>query len=63
MEVAFNQLTDEARRRRFSAIPTSFRLDRATVDSLRAVAGEILDDHAEFRRLVDELQPRTEVLD
>lgn len=63
VEVAFNQLTDEARRRRFSAIPTSFRLDRATVDSLRAVAGEILDDHAEFRRLVDELQPRAEVLD
>jgi len=55
IEVAFNTLRDEAERKYFSSIPTSFSLPDETVDILIDVAGRLLYDSEEFQKLVSDL--------
>jgi len=47
--LTFNKIKDPVERRRFNAMPTTFRLQRAQVDALRALAGRLLDQSPEFQ--------------
>lgn len=53
--LTFNQIRDEAERRRFDAIPTRLRLPAADVDAVRALAGRLLDESPEYRGFLDAL--------
>jgi NTE family protein len=55
IEVGFNSLRDEQEREYFSSIPTSLSLPRNEVDRLIEVAGQILYESEDFRRLVSDL--------
>jgi NTE family protein len=55
IEVDFNSLPDEAERRFFDSVPTSFHLPQATVDRLRAVAARILRQSENYRKLLRDL--------
>ncbi len=54
--LSFDYLSDEAERARFGAIPTSFRLDRDTVDALRALPARMLDASPQFRAFLQRVQ-------
>jgi NTE family protein len=54
-EVSFAALPPEERKQ-FDQIGTSFSLDRADVDRLIAVAGKVMEESEEYRRLVKEMQ-------
>jgi len=54
--LTFNQITDPAERQRFNAMPTTFHLQPAQVDALRALAGQLLDESPEFRSFLRDLQ-------
>ena len=56
MEVKFDALKDPAERTYFKRLPTSFSLPPEDVDKLRQVAGRILNDSSEFKRLLRDLQ-------
>ena len=56
IEVAFDWLEDPQRRRRFSEIPTTFKLPKEDVDDLRDVAAQLLDQDPTFNRLLQELR-------
>lgn len=56
VEVKFDALRDEAERRYFKRLPTSFKLAPETVDKLREVANRLLDESAEFQRLLRDLR-------
>jgi NTE family protein len=56
VEVKFDALHDEAERRYFKGLPTSFKLPAETVDKLREVASRILDESPEFQRLLHDLR-------
>src|SRR2546427_12764358 len=55
IEVDFNALPDEAERRFFESLPTSFYLPPATVDRLRAVAARMLRRSENYRKLLRDL--------
>src|SRR6266568_213081 len=55
IEVDFNALPDEAERRFFESLPTSFHLPPATVDRLRAVAARMLRRSENYRKLLRDL--------
>ncbi len=52
MEVSFDRIADPGRRRQFQNLPTSFVLPDAEVDSLRAVAGELMRQSSEYQLIV-----------
>ncbi|TAL85650.1 MAG: patatin-like phospholipase family protein [Rhodanobacter sp.] len=47
--LTFNQISDRAERARFNAMPTTFHLQPAQVDALRALAGRLLEASPEFQ--------------
>jgi NTE family protein len=56
VEVKFDALRDEAERSYFKSMPTSFKLSEEQVDDLRAVASRILNESAEYQRLLGDLR-------
>ena len=54
--LSFDHLSDGAERERFRTIPTSFRLDRSTVNDLRALPARMLDASPQFRAFEQRLQ-------
>ena len=56
VEVKFDALQDDAERRYFKRLPTSFKLSDEEVDKLREVAGRILDESSEFQSLLRDLR-------
>ncbi len=55
--LSFDHLSDAAERTRFGTTPTSFRLDRETVDALRMLPDRMLDASPEFRAFLRRMQP------
>ncbi|MFZ5510198.1 MAG: patatin-like phospholipase family protein [Pseudomonadota bacterium] len=55
IEISFDALHDEAERQFFTAIPTSFALPADTVDALRRLAARLLEDSADYQRLLRDL--------
>lgn len=53
--LTFNQIRNEAERKQFDAMPTTFHLQPAQVDQLRHLAGTLLDQSPEFQHFVGEL--------
>jgi NTE family protein len=47
--LTFDQISDAKKRDYFNAIPTSFRLDKQQVTSVKKLAGELLDKSPEFQ--------------
>jgi NTE family protein len=60
IEVGFDQLADEAERRSFSGIPTTYDLPDAEIDRLRLVAQRILAESSDFQRLLRDLGATSE---
>jgi NTE family protein len=56
VEVKFDALKDEAERRYFKRLPTSFKLSDEEVDKLREAANRLLDESPEFQRLLRDLR-------
>jgi NTE family protein len=56
VEVKFDSLRDETERLYFKRLPTAFKLAPEKVDKLRDVAHRLLDDSAEFQRLLRDLK-------
>jgi NTE family protein len=56
VEVKFDTLKDEAERKYFKRLPTSFKLKPEQVDKLRDVAHRILVDSEEFQRLLRDIK-------
>ena len=56
INVSFDALSDETERDYFKALPTSFRLKDEEVDNLRDAAVRILENSAEYQRLLLDLQ-------
>ncbi len=56
VEVKFDALKDEAERRYFKRLPTSFKLSDEEVDKLRDAAHRILTQSEEFQRLLSDLR-------
>ena len=54
--LSFDHLADDLERERFRTIPTSYRLDRNTLDSLRALPARMLDASAPFRGFLERVQ-------
>lgn len=57
--LTFSQIKDPVQRRRFNAMPTTFRLNASDVDALRQMAGTLLQDSPAFRRFLRELDVRS----
>ena len=55
IEVAFEYIDDASERAWFRNLPTTFELPRETVDRLRAVGRRILDEDAQYGRLLQDL--------
>jgi NTE family protein len=53
--VSVDAIRDPAERRWFNALPTSFALEDAQVDRIRALAGRLLREAPEYRKAVAEL--------
>ena len=47
--LTFDQISDVKKRDYFNAIPTSFRLDKKQVTSIKKLAGELLEKSPEFQ--------------
>jgi len=56
IEIKFDNLRDKDSRRHFKRLPTSFKLDPAEVDQLRAVAKKLLEESPEYQRLLKDLR-------
>ena len=56
IEVKFDALKDAAERTYFKTLPTSFKLKPEVVDELRQVASRILNESAEYQRLLHDLK-------
>lgn len=54
--LSFDHLADGPERARLGTIPASYRLDRNTVDSLRALPARMLDASAQFRGFLQRVQ-------
>lgn len=57
IEVAFEYIQSDKDRTWFKNLPTTFELPRETIDRLRAVGRQILDEDKEYQRLVKQLKP------
>lgn len=55
IDVSFSELDDVEERQYLNQLPTSFRLDEADVDRLRAAAGKILLKSPDFQRLLKDI--------
>lgn len=55
VEVTFEALRDDAQRRRFLEMPTTFQLPRQDVEDLVALGGRLLDESPDFQRLLRSL--------
>ena len=55
IEVSFEGIADPKERRYFYELPTSFALEDEQVDRLRQIAGRLLRDSPEFRKVLQEL--------
>lgn len=55
LDVSFEAIHDPEEREHFMNLPTSFALEPADVDRLRAVAGRLLRESAEYRTIVREM--------
>jgi NTE family protein len=56
VEVNFSALLDDGERRYFNSLPTNLKLSPDAVDRLREVAGRLLRQSADWKRLIQELQ-------
>jgi NTE family protein len=56
VEVDFNDIADEKERQYFLDLPTSFKLSDEQVDNLREIAGRLLNQSAEYQRLLRDLK-------
>ena len=54
--LSFDHLADAAERKRFRSIPTSFHLDRETVNDLRTLPARMLDASPQFRAFLERVQ-------
>ena len=54
--VGFDQISDDATRKYYQTMATSFHLPVKEVDDLRKIAGTILDQSKEFGQLREELK-------
>ncbi len=54
--LSFDHLSDPAERNRFRTIPTSFHLDRDTVNDLRTLPAQMLDASPQFRAFLQRVQ-------
>jgi NTE family protein len=52
VDVSFDAIPDAAERDYFLNLPTSFSLPPETIDRLRAVAGRLLRESPDYRRLI-----------
>ena len=57
IEVAFEYIQSDKDRTWFKNLPTTLQLPRETIDRLRAVGRQILDEDREYQRLVKQLKP------
>ncbi|PIY28578.1 MAG: patatin [Comamonadaceae bacterium CG_4_9_14_3_um_filter_60_33] len=55
--LSFDRLVDVAERTRFSTTPSTFHLDRETVDALRTLPSSMLDDAPEFQTFLERMKP------
>lgn len=61
--LSFDKLTDAAERKRFRTMPSTFHLDRETVDALRTLPAKMLDDSSEFGTFLQRLKsPNLELI-
>jgi predicted acylesterase/phospholipase RssA len=58
-EVSFARIADPKRRRWFEALPTTFQLPEATVDSLIQIGGDLLRDSRDYKALLRDLSANT----
>jgi len=56
IDVGFDQIEDDQQRRYFQSMATSFHLPKRQVDDLRRVAGQLLDQSADFQQLTADLR-------
>ena len=56
VEVKFDALKDESERSYFKQLPTSFKLKPEVVDELRTVAGRIINQDPEYKKLLNDLK-------
>lgn len=56
VEVTFDAVKDPAERNFFRGIPTAFTLPEETVDQLRALGPRLMNESADFQRLLHDLQ-------
>jgi NTE family protein len=56
VEVKFDALKDKDQRSYFKKMPTSFKLSDKQVDDLREVAGRILNESPEYKRLLRDIE-------
>jgi len=56
IEVEFDRVADAEKKKALNECPTSFKLSRDQVDLLRSAAGEILEGHPEFQKVLSELK-------
>lgn len=54
--LTFNQISDLGERDYFDALPTALKLESQAVDSVRGLAGRLLDESPEFTKFVKALQ-------
>ena len=62
IEVTLEAIADEDERRHFMGIPTSFYLPAEQVDELREMAGRLLQNAPDYRRLMGDLDATTDEL-
>ena len=53
--VEFDRIADREIRHKFKNLPTTFELPKETIDSLRAVAQQLLDNDRQYQRLIKEI--------
>lgn len=56
IEVKFDNVRDEDSRKHFKRLPTSFKLEPAEVDKLRAVARRLLEESPDYQRFLEDLR-------
>ena len=56
VEVSLRAIKDTEQRNRALAIPTAFSLEGATIDELRVVAGQLMRESPDLKRLQQDLR-------
>ena len=54
--LTFNQIRDDAERRRFDTLPTRLRLPASDVAAVRSLAGRLLDESPDYQSFLEALQ-------